>query len=101
MVHLYIRDICSTLVHPLKELKGFSKIELSPGQSGSVAFELSAEDLCCCDPVKKAWVCEPGEFEVLIGPPQQISGKPVHSPSKWIVELMDCSCFRVYGINLI
>jgi beta-glucosidase len=67
IVQLYVRDIKSSLVRPPKELKGFEKVNLRPGEKVTVSFELTARDLSFYDPDQKSWVCEPGEFEVLIG----------------------------------
>jgi beta-glucosidase len=52
---------------PLKELKGFRKIRLSPGESATVEFELSRRDLSFYDVKTQSWLAEPGLFKVLIG----------------------------------
>lgn len=67
VVQLYLRDVESSLIRPPKELKGFKKVELEPGEKFTVGFELTPRDLSFYDPDQKDWVCEPGEFEVLIG----------------------------------
>jgi len=67
VVQLYVRDVESSLVRPPKELKGFSKINLSPGETKTVNFSPGKEDLSFYDPDLKQWVAEPGEFEVLVG----------------------------------
>ena len=51
----------------MKELKGFAKVALQPGEEKTVTFELNERALAYFDPDQKAWVAEPGEFEVLIG----------------------------------
>ena len=66
-VQLYIHDIYSTSTRPVKELRGFKKIELKAGESRKVDFELSAEDLKYYDH-ELQYVCEPGDFEIMIGP---------------------------------
>lgn len=66
-VQLYIHDIYSTSTRPVKELRGFKKIELKAGESRKVDFELSAEDLKYYDH-QLQYVCEPGDFEIMIGP---------------------------------
>ena len=66
-VQIYVRDVQSALVRPEKELKGFQKIELAPGQTGTVRCVLDGRALSYYDPVKMDWVLEPGEFEVLAG----------------------------------
>jgi beta-glucosidase len=67
VVQLYIRDVQSTLIRPYKELKGFEKVLLDPGEAKDVEFTLTLRDLSYYDPYQKAWVAEAGEFEVLVG----------------------------------
>lgn len=67
VVQLYVRDVASTLDKPEKELKGFRKVELEPGESRYVVFSIGREELSSFDTRLHAWVCEPGEFEVLVG----------------------------------
>jgi len=67
VVQLYISDRKSSLPRPPKELKGFAKVALEPGEAGKVAFTLDERALSYYDPHKKAWVAEPGEFDVLLG----------------------------------
>jgi len=67
VVQLYVRDIESSLVRPEKELKGFNKVALKPGQTETVNFTLNRDALSFYDPRKKQWVAEAGTFEVLVG----------------------------------
>lgn len=67
VIQLYIRDIESTLIRPIKELKGFEKISLEPGETKVVSFDLNPRSLSFYDPHKKTWIAECGEFEVLVG----------------------------------
>jgi beta-glucosidase len=67
IVQLYVADKIASLPRPPKELKGFAKIELQPGESQVVTFTLDQRSLSFYDPYKKQWVAEPGEFELLIG----------------------------------
>lgn len=67
VVQLYLRDIESRLVRPPKELKGFHKVALEPGEVKTVRFTLTCRDLSYYDTDKKSWVAEPGVFEVLVG----------------------------------
>jgi beta-glucosidase len=67
IIQLYIHDIYSTSTRPVKELKAFRKIFLKAGESREVSFELSAEDLKYYDH-DLVYVCEPGDFEIMIGP---------------------------------
>ncbi|MCH5224590.1 MAG: glycoside hydrolase family 3 C-terminal domain-containing protein [Muribaculaceae bacterium] len=66
-VQLYVRDVKSSVERPVKELKSFKKVELNPGETKDVKFELDRSDLSYFDADKHDWVMEPGEFEVLIG----------------------------------
>jgi beta-glucosidase len=66
-VQLYFSDIESTVVRPPKELKGFNKVYLEPGETGTVRFGLDTRSLSFYDSENKRWVAEPGEFEVMIG----------------------------------
>ncbi|MEA3326834.1 MAG: glycoside hydrolase family 3 C-terminal domain-containing protein [Chloroflexota bacterium] len=67
VIQVYIRDIKSALVRPMKELKGFEKVYLEPGESKIVTFDLDPRSLSYYDPYQKRWVAEEGEFEVLVG----------------------------------
>ena len=67
VVQLYVSDPKSSLARPPKELKGFSKVALKPGESTTVEFVLNERSMAFYDPRKHAWVVEPGEFEVLVG----------------------------------
>ncbi len=65
-VQLYIRDRVGTLTRPIKELKGFQKIRLKPGDTQKVSFEITPEDLEFFNGVE--YVIESGEFDIWIGP---------------------------------
>ncbi len=67
VVQLYVRDVESSLVRPVKELKGFVKVALQPGESKTVTFNLDPRSLSYYDPHQQAWVEEPGTFEVMVG----------------------------------
>lgn len=67
IVQLYISDLKSALPRPVKELKGFSKVRLAPGQTENVSFEISRDALSYFDDKAHQWVVEPGKFEALIG----------------------------------
>lgn len=66
VVQLYIRDMVGKLSRPLRQLRGFEKISLAPGESKTVEFTLTPQDLGYYDNTAK-WICEPGEFKVFIG----------------------------------
>jgi len=67
VVQLYVRDEAASLARPDKELKGFQKVHLEPGERVVVSFILDERALAFFDPYRKMWVAEPGEFEVLVG----------------------------------
>ena len=66
VVELYTSDLYASLTPPGKRLRAFTKIELQPGETRTVKFELSAADLAFVNGASKL-VTEPGEFEVLVG----------------------------------
>jgi beta-glucosidase len=65
-VQLYIRDVVSSVTRPVKELKGFSKVHLEPGETTTVMLPVTPELLRFWD-VKMQYVVEPGEFRVMVG----------------------------------
>jgi beta-glucosidase len=65
-VQMYIRDCVSSVTRPVKELKGFERVWLEPGQSKTVEFAITPELLAFYD-IDMNWVVEPGEFEVMVG----------------------------------
>ncbi|MFO7933443.1 MAG: glycoside hydrolase family 3 C-terminal domain-containing protein [Bacteroidales bacterium] len=67
IVQLYIRDLQSTIDRPEKELKGFVKISLEPGEKKRVSIRLEREHFACFDPQLNRWVVEPGVFEIMVG----------------------------------
>ncbi len=66
VVQMYISDKQSSLPRPIKELKGFQKIKLAPGEEKEVTFTINKEALSFFDDAKHAWVAEPGKFEAII-----------------------------------
>jgi beta-glucosidase len=66
VVQLYIRDVVGSVTRPVKELKGFQKIDLKPGESRNVTFTITTNDLKFYNyDLKYDW--EPGEFQIMIG----------------------------------
>lgn len=65
-VELYTRDLVGTITRPVKELKGFQKIWLKAGESKTVSFDITANDLKFYNSDYK-YVAEPGDFKVFIG----------------------------------
>ncbi len=66
VVQMYIRDAVSSLTRPVKELKGFQKVMLRPGEKKTVSFEITPELLAFYD-VNMKFVVEPGEFFIMVG----------------------------------
>jgi len=63
---MYIRDVVSSVTRPVKELKGFQKVTLRPGETKKVAFEITPESLAFYD-INMKYVVEPGEFTIMVG----------------------------------
>ena len=66
VVQLYISDKKSSLPRPVKELKGFDKVKLAPGEEKTVSFTITKDALSFFDDAKHEWVAEPGKFEAVI-----------------------------------
>lgn len=67
VVQLYISDDEASVARPAKELKGFQKVYLEPGQSKKVEISFDKESLSFFDAEKHEWVAEAGEFHLLVG----------------------------------
>ena len=67
IVQLYIGDHESALERPVKELKGFKKIALAPGETKTVTFEITTDMLKYYDPAQSGWVLEKGKFTAYVG----------------------------------
>ena len=67
IVELYIRDDVSTVTRPVKELKGFERIHLEPGQTRTVEFKVTPDKLSFLDEDMNR-VVEPGTFTIMVGP---------------------------------
>jgi beta-glucosidase len=66
VVQMYIRDCISSVTRPVKELKGFQRITLQPGQTETVSLEITPEHLAFYD-IDMNYVVEPGEFKIMVG----------------------------------
>ena len=64
---VYVRDLESAIVRPDKELKGFAKVTLSPGETREISIPLDDRAFAFYDVSSQAWVIEPGQFEILVG----------------------------------
>jgi beta-glucosidase len=67
VVQVYVHDHKSRLVRPPKELKGFAKVELQPGEIKTVTVPLDFRAFAYYHPAYRQWITEDGEFDVLIG----------------------------------
>lgn len=66
IVQMYIRDMVSSVTRPVKELKGFKRVSLKPGEKIKVTFDISPEKLAFHN-IDMKYVVEPGKFEILTG----------------------------------
>ncbi|NLG96086.1 MAG: glycosyl hydrolase [Chloroflexi bacterium] len=64
---LYVRDVESAAFRPEKELKGFAKVELQPGEEREISIALGPRAFAYYDAGSREWVVEPGDFEILVG----------------------------------
>ncbi|WP_116788772.1 glycoside hydrolase family 3 C-terminal domain-containing protein [Flavobacterium psychrotrophum] len=71
IVQLYIADVKSSLPRPVKELKGFEKVNLKAGEEKTVTFTIDKTALSFFDDKKHEWVAEPGDFQAIIGASSQ------------------------------
>jgi beta-glucosidase len=67
IVQLYVNDLVSSVTTPIKQLKGFVRVELEAGETRSVRLELPVSELWLIDAACEK-VVEPGEFEIMVGP---------------------------------
>jgi len=66
VVQLYLNDAISSVTTPVKQLRGFEKVQLNPGETKTVKFKLTPDDLKLLDRNMK-WIVEPGTFNILVG----------------------------------
>jgi beta-glucosidase len=67
VVQVYVGDAESRVPRAPKELKGFQKVFLKPGDVKTVKVKLDQKAFSCFDPEKKAWTLEPGRFDIIVG----------------------------------
>jgi beta-glucosidase len=67
VVQVYVRDQKSRLIRPVKELKGFAKVALEPGETKTVTVKLDFRAFAYYDPMYHDWITEAGEFDILVG----------------------------------
>ncbi len=71
VAQIYVEEIDPRVSRPLKELKGFAKVSLKPGQRQRVSVRLDQGAFAFYDPERKGWVAEKGEFKILVGSSSQ------------------------------
>ena len=67
VIQCYVADMVSSLARPPKELKAFAKIDLTPGETKIVEFDLDMRAFAFYDPYTAKWTAEPGEFKIMVG----------------------------------
>ena len=67
VVQVYVRDKKASVARPEKELKGFRKVTVAPGETVDAIVTLGKEAFAFYDPATKMWTVEPGDFELLVG----------------------------------
>jgi beta-glucosidase len=72
VVQMYIRDVFSSVTRPIKELRGFKKIHLNPGETKTVTLPIQPEHLAFTD-INKRYTVEPGDFIIMVGNSSQDS----------------------------
>ncbi|WP_139903108.1 beta-glucosidase family protein [Clostridium thermarum] len=81
VVQLYVKDVVSSVIRPEKELKGFEKVDLQPGEEKAVTFTLDKRAFAYYNTEIKDWHVESGDFEILVG------GSSVSLPLREIVKV--------------
>ena len=66
-VQLYLQPNHPSVPRPIKELRGFAKIDLAPAESRTVSFSLTDRDFAFFDPDQNRWIAEPGTYDVVVG----------------------------------
>ena len=66
-IQIYMRDMEASVMRPAKELKGFGKVFLEPGEMEPVQIRLPVQNFAFFDEQTMTWVVEPGEFELMAG----------------------------------
>jgi beta-glucosidase len=67
VVELYLHELNPAIDRPVRELKGFTKVALNPGETRTVQFHLSPRDLCYYDVDGRQWKADPGQYKIEIG----------------------------------
>jgi len=87
VAQVYVQELHPTLPRPVKELKGFQKVLLQPGEKQLVSITLNRNAYAHYDPDRKAWVADAGDYKILVGSSSrdiQLTGK-FHLPETTVV----------------
>lgn len=83
VVQVYVKDVECSVERPNKELKGFAKVFLEPGEKKTISIKLNRDTFAFYDSDRRQWVVEPGEFELLVGS----SSKDIRLKEHLIIQL--------------
>jgi beta-glucosidase len=67
VAQLYVGDVAASVARPPRELRGFVRLELAPGESGTASYDLDARDLSFWSSSVRDWLLEAGDFEIAVG----------------------------------
>jgi beta-glucosidase len=67
VVQVYVKDVECSVERPIKELKGFAKVFLEPGEKKTISIKLNRDAFAFYDSEQQQWVVEAGEFEIMVG----------------------------------
>jgi len=67
VVQVYVKDVTCSVERPVKELKGFTRVFLAPGEKKTIFIKLNRDAFAFYDSDQRQWVVEAGEFEILVG----------------------------------
>ncbi len=103
VVQLYVKDIEASVRRPQKELRGFRKVDLAPGQSRTLEFVLAERDFAYYSVRHERWIAESGEFEILVGASSRDvrlrQGVTLQSSEKLNYRFSEFSFFREFWSN--
>jgi beta-glucosidase len=87
VAQIYVQDVKASVVRPVKELKGFQKVQLQPGETKTISVPLDRSAFAFYDDKQGAWVVEGGEFKILAGASaadiRQMSAFTLEQSIKW------------------
>jgi beta-glucosidase len=64
---VYVQEVHPSVTRPIKELKGFAKVSLQPGEKQKISIRLDRSAFAHYDPAKNGWVADQGEYKILVG----------------------------------